>query len=178
MGPFYKFPVLLDPVWSGCHEVQFSAGTYIQHLKLHSLNWINSTDWNLFMCLMYMDKMISKFMLGRWWWMISGRIHYTRTNDVHLKPVPYIWVAELAMLLWCCLVKGWYILQSFYCYLLQCLNKETWMMKLLSSWVMSSLVSERGRIINNLKQSFIASERAMLTTPSDAGSFWNAKWEQ
>lgn len=65
--------------------------------------------------------------------MISGRIRDTRTDDVHIKPVLCIQVAEWVILLRCCLINGGRILQSYYCYLLYCLNKETWMMKLLSS---------------------------------------------
>lgn len=106
-------------------------------------------------------------MLERWQQMISGRIPDTRTNDMHIKPVLCIQVAELVIFPRCCLINGGWILQSYYRYLLYCLNKETWMMKLLSGWVMSgqdwvSLVSARRRVRNKLKQSIIVSERAML----------------
>lgn len=41
-----------------------------------------------------------------------------------------------------------------------------------------SVVSERCRVRNKLKQSIIVSERAILTTPSDVGSVWIAKGKQ
>lgn len=56
-------------------------------------------------------------------------------------------------------------------------------MKLLSSWVASgqdwvNVFSKSGRVRNKLKQSITVSEKAMLTTPSDAVNSWSAKWEQ
>lgn len=63
--------------------------------------------------------------------MISERIHDTRTDDMHIKPVLCIQVAELAVLLR--LIYSRQTMQSYYCYLFYCLNKETWVLKLLSS---------------------------------------------
>lgn len=96
---------------------------------------------------------------------------------MHIWPVFCIQVAELVILL-----SEW-ILQSYYYYLFYCLNKETWAMKLLSSWVASgqdwvNVFSKSGRVRNKLEQSITVSEKAILTTPSDAVNSWSAKWEQ